>query len=177
MMRNLHWRCSLLSWHIKGQIYFLATSANITQEKIGRNWTKQIAVFHSLPAFYIYDNNSLAHRKCSNTFISIISKYMLQVKFMAIFYKNCFHGDNSPLVQIIAGCHQVMMHYLCQSWTSSMVPHGTNELNCIHILNVLCAKELGSCNSAFFVWKSCRTMDYSYRIMGISQKLNFNRIL
>ena len=66
-----------------------------------------------------WHNNSLAPEKCVSNFKSLISNYMLQIKFSDIAWeialkwmpKNTF-GNKSAFVQAMACCVQAKSHYL-----------------------------------------------------------------
>ena len=77
--------------------------------------------------------NSRALGRCSNNFICVIFKCMLQIKFMITdeialtwMLQNTF-DHMSTLVQVMAWCQQATSHYMSQYWPRSSLLLGHNK--------------------------------------------------
>ena len=81
------------------------------------------------------------HRRCGRNFESVISEYVLRIKFMNTSFKIAFRWwprntfckksttvvDKSTLVQVMDWCRQTTSHYLCECDPMSMSPYAVTR--------------------------------------------------
>ena len=89
--------------------------------------------WHAIILHTIVTINSLAPGRCGSNFKYVLSKHMLQIKFMSTceiavrwMPKNAF-DDKATLVQVMARCHQATSHNQNQCWFCSVTPYCTTR--------------------------------------------------
>ena len=83
---------------------------------------------------------SLAPERCDRNSKSVISEYMLEIKFMntfcgiaLMFRPGNIFDEKSTLLQVMAWCLQAPSHYLSQCWPGSMSPYDVNRPQWINL--------------------------------------------